>query len=105
MYAIVKVRGLQFKAEPNSIIRVPLLDNEIGQGVTFDQVLLWSDGQTTTVGSPLVAGKSVSGEVVRHSRSDKIRIFKKKRRKKYRRRGNHRQWFTEVRLTGFGSQG
>jgi large subunit ribosomal protein L21 len=103
MYAIVKVRGLQFKAEPNSIIRVPLLDNEIGQGVTFDQVLLWSDGTTTTVGSPLVAGKSVSGEVVRHSRSDKIRIFKKKRRKKYRRRGNHRQWFTEVRLTGFGS--
>ena len=56
-------------------------------------------------GSPLVAGNSVSGEIVRHSRSDKIRIFKKKRRKKYRRRGNHRQWFTEVRLTGFGSQG
>ncbi len=103
MYAIVKVRGLQFKAEPNTIIRVPLLESEVGQGVTFDQVLLWSDGETTTVGAPLVAGKSVSGEVVRHSRSDKIRIFKKKRRKKYRRRGNHRQWFTEVRLTGFSS--
>jgi large subunit ribosomal protein L21 len=103
MYAIVKVAGLQFKAEPNAIIRVPLLDQEVGQGVRFDQVLLWSDGKTTTVGSPLVAGKSVTGEIVRHSRSDKIRIFKKKRRKKYRRRGNHRQWYTEVRLTGFGS--
>lgn len=103
MYAIIKAGGLQFKATPNSIIRVPLLQLEVGQAVTFDQVLLWSDGKSTTVGAPLVSGKSVSGEVVKHSRSDKIRIFKKKRRKKYRRRGNHRQWFTEVRLTGFGS--
>lgn len=101
MYAIVKVNGQQFKATPNSIIRVPLLDHEVGQAVTFDQVLLWSDGEKTQVGAPLVAGKSVRGEIVRHSRSDKMRIFKKKRRKKYRRRGNHRQWFTEVRVTGF----
>jgi len=102
MYAIVKVGGLQFKATPNSIIRVPLLKDEVGRSVTFDQVLLWSDGQNTEIGSPLVAGKTVSGEVLRHTRSEKLRIFKKRRRKNYRRRGNHRQWFTDVRLTGFG---
>jgi large subunit ribosomal protein L21 len=101
MYAIVKVGGLQFKAVPNSIIRVPLLAEEVGGSVTFDQVLLWSDGQDTKVGAPFVSGKSVRGEVVRHSRSEKLRIFKKRRRKNYRRRGNHRQWFTEARLTGF----
>jgi large subunit ribosomal protein L21 len=101
MYAIVKVNGQQFKATPNAIIRVPLLDQEVGQAVTFDQVLLWSDDKDTQVGAPLVAGKSVRGEILRHSRSEKLRIFKKRRRKNYRRRGNHRQWFTEVRLTGF----
>jgi large subunit ribosomal protein L21 len=102
MYAILKINGQQFKASPNAIIRVPLQDKEVGQEVTFDQVLLWSDGDSTTVGAPLVSGKSVRGEIVRHSRTDKIRIFKKKKRKKYRRRGNHRQWFTEVRLKSFG---
>jgi len=101
MYAIVKVGGLQFKATPNEIIRVPLLEDEVGKRVTFDQVLLWSDDTSTTIGSPLVAGKSVTAEVVRHTRSEKLRIFKKRKRKKYRRRGNHRQWFTEVRIAGF----
>jgi large subunit ribosomal protein L21 len=99
MYAIVKVGGLQFKATPNAIIRVPLLDEEVGKSVTFDQILLWSDDKNTTVGAPLVSGKSIKAEVVRHSRSDKLRIFKKRKRKKYRRRGNHRQWFTEVRVS------
>lgn len=101
MYAIVKVGGLQFKATPNTIIRVPLLDEEVGKSVTFDQVLLWDDDTTTTIGSPLISGKSITAEIVRHTRSEKLRIFKKRKRKKYRRRGNHRQWFTEVRIAGF----
>jgi large subunit ribosomal protein L21 len=101
MYAIVKVGGLQFKATPNTIIRVPLLEEEVGKSVTFDQVLLWDDDNTTTIGSPLISGKSITAEVVRHTRSEKLRIFKKRKRKKYRRRGNHRQWFTEVRIAGF----
>jgi large subunit ribosomal protein L21 len=102
MYAIVKIAGLQFKATPNSILRVPKLEAEVGGNVTFDQVLLWSDGKDTQVGAPLVSGRSVTGEVIRHARGDKIIVFKKKRRKGYRRRNGHRQWFTEVRLTGFG---
>jgi large subunit ribosomal protein L21 len=102
MYAIVKINGQQFKATPNAVLRVPRLEAEVGTAVTFSDVLLWSDETETRVGAPLVAGKSVTGEVVRHSRSGKIRIIKKKRRKNYRRKANHRQWFTEVRLTGFG---
>jgi large subunit ribosomal protein L21 len=102
MYAIVRIGGLQFKATPNAILRVPKLEAEVGGSVTFGDVLLWSDGKSTQVGSPLVAGKSVSGEVVRHGRADKIVVFKKKRRKNYRRKNGHRQWYTEIRLTGFG---
>ncbi len=102
MYAIVKIAGQQFKATPNSILRVPLLEAEVGGSVKFDEVLLWSDGKSTEVGTPFVSGKSISGEVVRHGRADKIIVFKKKRRKGFRRKNGHRQWFTEVRLSGFG---
>lgn len=101
MYAILKISGLQFKATPNAILRVPKLETEVGGSVTFKDVLLWSDGTNTEVGAPLVAGKSVSAEVVKHSRAEKIIVFKKKRRKGYRRKNGHRQWYTEIRLTGF----
>jgi large subunit ribosomal protein L21 len=103
MYAIVKIAGVQFKATPNLVLRVPKLDAEVGGDVTFDEVLLWSDGAETQVGAPFVSGKSIRGEVIRHGRGDKVIVFKKKRRKGYRRRNGHRQWFTEIRLAGFGS--
>ncbi len=103
MYAIVKIAGLQFKATPNSILRVPKLDAEVGGNVTLNEVLLWSDGKETQVGAPFVDGKTVRAEVVRHGRGDKIIVFKKKRRKGYRRRNGHRQWFTEIRLADFGA--
>ena len=101
MYAILKISGQQFKATPNAILRVPKMEAEIGGNVTFGDILLWSDGDNTLVGAPLVSGKSVSAEVVKHGRGDKIVVFKKKRRKGYRRKNGHRQWYTEVRLTGF----
>jgi len=101
MYAILKISGQQFKATPNAILRVPKMEAEIGGKLTFSDVLLWSDGDATMVGAPLVSGKSVSAEVVKHGRGDKIIVFKKKRRKGYRRKNGHRQWYTEVRLTGF----
>lgn len=101
MYAILKISGLQFKATPNAILRVPKMEAEVGGNVTFNDVLLWSDGNNTEVGAPLVQGKSVRGEVVKHARADKIIVFKKKRRKGYRRKNGHRQWYTEIRLTNF----
>ena len=99
MYAILKINGQQFKATPNAILRVPKMDAEIGNKVTFSEVLLWSDGDSTVVGAPLVEGKSVGGEVVKHSRADKIIVFKKKRRQNYRRKNGHRQHQTVLRIT------
>jgi large subunit ribosomal protein L21 len=96
MYAVVKIKNQQVRVEPGCFLRVPLLGGEPGEAVSFDEVLLWSDGNETKIGEPLVAGAAVQAEVVRHGRSRKIVVFKKKRRKNYRRKKGHRQAFTEI---------
>lgn len=96
MYAIVDIAGKQFKVEGNKKVYVPLLDNEVGSKVTFDQVLLVSENDKVQVGTPTVAKASVEATVVAHVKGDKIRIFKYKRRKGFRRRQGHRQQFTQV---------
>lgn len=101
MYAIVNIAGVQMKVTPNARLRVPRLEAEVGGEVTLEQVLLWSDGETVEVGRPLVEGKSLRAEVLRHGQGDKVIVFKKKRRKKYRRKNGHRQSFTEIRLKDF----
>ena len=101
MYAIVDISGQQFKAEPNVVLRVPLLDVEEGGEVTLDKVLVWADGDAVEFGRPTVEGKSLTAEVLRHGKDKKIIVFKKKRRKKYRRKNGHRQQFTEIRLREF----
>ena len=98
MYAIIRTGGHQFRAEPGKTLRIPSLDVEPGQTVQFDEVLLGADGETIKVGAPMVSGASVSAEVVRHGRGEKIIIFKHKRRKNYRRKQGHRQGFTEVKV-------
>jgi large subunit ribosomal protein L21 len=98
MYAIIRTGGKQFRAEPGKSIRIPSLDAEPGQTVTFDDVLLGADGDQIKVGAPVVSGAAVTAEVVRHGKGEKIIIFKHKRRKNYRRKQGHRQKFTEVRV-------
>lgn len=98
MYAIVRIAGQQFRATPDAVLRVPHLDAEVGGEVTFDEVLLVSDGSSVEVGRPFVEGRAVRAEVLRHGRDRKIIVFKKKRRKKYRRKRGHRQLFTEIRV-------
>ena len=98
MYAVFQTGGKQFRAEPGGRIRIPSLDAEPGETITFDEVLLASDGDDVSVGTPVVDGASVKAEVVRHGRDDKIIVFKRKRRKKYRRKKGHRQKFTEIRV-------
>ena len=100
MYAVVKIKNQQYRVEADHLLQVPLLDSEVGATVTFDDVLLFADGEEIRVGSPLVPGCSVAAEVLRHGRSRKIIVFKKKRRKNYRRKKGHRQGFTEIRITG-----
>jgi len=99
MYAVFETGGKQFRAEPGSRLRIPSLDVEPGVSVTFDHVLLAGDGeQNVQVGTPTVEGASVTAEVVRHGRGDKVIVFKRKRRKGYRRKQGHRQNFTEIRI-------
>jgi large subunit ribosomal protein L21 len=91
--------GKQFRAEKGKTIRLPLMDAEAGAKVTFDEVLLSSDGQTIRAGTPLVAGAKVEAEVVGVGKEPKIYVFKFKRRKNYRRKTGHRQKYTEIRIT------
>lgn len=98
MYAVFRTGGKQFRAEAGKKIRVPSLEVEPGDSVTFEDVLLASDGLDVQVGLPMVEGAKVKAEVVRHGRDKKIIVFKRKRRKGYRRKQGHRQGFTEIRV-------
>jgi len=99
MYAIFRAAGKQFRAEKGITLQVPLMDAEPGSKLTFDEVLLTSDGETIKAGTPLVKGAKVTCEVVGTAKADKIYVWKFKRRKNYRRKTGHRQKYTEVRIT------
>ncbi|MDO5036300.1 MAG: 50S ribosomal protein L21 [Porphyromonas sp.] len=98
MYGIVEIQGQQFKVESGKKVYVyHIKDAKEGDTLEFDQVLLLADGENTTVGTPTVEGAKVVCEVVKPLvKSDKVLVFKKKRRKGYRRRQGHRQHFTQL---------
>jgi len=99
MYAVFQTGGKQFRAEPGGRLRIPTLEAEPGDSVTFDHVLIAGDGdEKVHVGTPVVDGASVTAEVLRHGRGDKVIVFKRKRRKSYRKKQGHRQNFTEIRV-------
>jgi large subunit ribosomal protein L21 len=99
MYAVFRTGGKQFRAEVGKTLRVPSLDVDEGSTITFDDVLLSSKGDEVVVGSPVVEGASVKAEVVKHGRDKKVIVFKRKRRKQYRKKAGHRQGFTEVKVS------
>jgi large subunit ribosomal protein L21 len=96
MYAIVDIAGQQFKVEKNQKVYVHRLDAKEGSKVDFNKVLLVDDNGKVTVGSPVLENMVVSASVVSHLRGDKVKIFKKKRRKGYQKLSGHRQDFTEI---------
>ncbi len=98
MYAIVKTGGKQYRVAPNDILQVEKLDGEPGDVVVLDQVLMVATDKGLEVGAPLVEGASVSCELVDQIRGKKIVIFKKKRRKHYRRKRGHRQHYTVLKV-------
>lgn len=99
MFAIVSIAGQQFKVEGGQKIFVHRLDAKEGDKLTFDQVLLTSDGNQTNVGTPVLSGSSVSATVLEEVvKGDKVIIFKKKRRKGYRLKKGHRQQFTLLQI-------
>lgn len=99
MFAVIKTGGKQYKVAKDGLLRVEKLLAAAGENVIFDQVLAVGDDKGATLGKPLVAGASVTATVVEQERSDKIIIFKKKRRQNYRRRNGHRQNVTLVKIT------
>lgn len=100
MYAIFRAQGKQFRAEQGKTIQLPRMEAEPGSKITFDEVLLASDGDTVVAGTPTVKGAKVEAEVLGETKGEKIYVFKFKRRKNYRRKTGHRAKFTEVRITG-----
>ena len=96
MYAIVNISGKQYKILKGSRIRVPKQNGESGSSLTFNEVLLISDGKNTQIGEPTLSGASVSAKILSHGRDKKILVYKKKRRKGYQRKNGHRQWYTEL---------
>ena len=100
MYAVIRTGGKQYRVEQGDVLRIEKLEVGTGENVDFDEVLLVADGDNINVGQPRVAGAKVTAEVVSQGRHDKIRIMKFRRRKHYRRQAGHRQWFTEVKITG-----
>ncbi|MFI5176077.1 MAG: 50S ribosomal protein L21 [Terriglobia bacterium] len=98
MYAVICSGGKQYRVQPGETIRVDKLDVEVGQNVKFDEVLAVKTETDFKVGTPVVAGASVSGTVVDHGRADKIIVFKFKRKKQYKKKTGHRQDFTAVKI-------
>jgi large subunit ribosomal protein L21 len=101
-YAIIRTGGKQYRVAPGEVVRIERLAGEVGAAIEFTEVLLTAGDGAVRIGTPLVEGVKVSGEIVGQERDRKIRIFKKKRRKNYRRRRGHRQSITAVRVTAIG---
>ncbi len=98
-YAVIQTGGKQYRVAPGDVITIEKLEGEPGSELSFDEVLLTSQDGSVQIGSPTLAGASVTGEIVGQGRAKKILVFKKKRRKKYRKRQGHRQYETRVRVS------
>ena len=97
-YAVIRTGGKQYRVSPGELLRIESLTSEVGSDVAFAEVLLTSVDGAIQVGTPLVAGATVTARVTQHGKEKKILVFKKKRRKNYRRRRGHRQHFTAVQI-------
>ncbi len=100
MYAVLETGGKQYRVAVGDVIRVEKLEVAAGDSVNLDKVLMVADGDKLRIGAPNVAGASVTATVKAHGRADKIRIFKMRRRKHYRKNQGHRQHYTEIEITG-----
>jgi large subunit ribosomal protein L21 len=105
MYAIVEIAGQQFKVSKDLKVYVNRLTNEEGSKVSFDKVLLLDDNGAITLGAPAIEGASVEAKVLQHLKGDKVIVFKKKRRKGYKKRNGHRQYLTQIVIEGISASG
>ncbi|MFB9886611.1 50S ribosomal protein L21 [Balneatrix alpica] len=103
MYAVIVSGGKQYRVKAGESIKLEKLTAEVGASVEFDKVLLVANGEDIKIGAPVVEGAKVTAEVVTHGRGEKVRIIKFRRRKHHMKRQGHRQWFTEVKITGINA--
>ena len=98
MYAVIKTGGKQYRVAAGEKIKVEQIAADVGQEITFDEVLAVGNGSDLSIGAPLVSGASVVAKVVSHGKHDKVRIFKMRRRKHYQKHQGHRQNYTELHI-------
>lgn len=103
MYAVIESGGKQYRVTEGQTLRLEKLEAAEGANVDFDRVLMVTDGDNVQVGTPYVGGGKVSATVKAHGRGEKIRVVKFRRRKHYGKETGHRQWFTEVQITGISA--
>lgn len=104
MYAVIVTGGKQYRVAVGDVLRVEKLSADAGASLNLDQVLMVADGDDIRLGGPVLSGASVSATVKSHGRGDKIRIFKMRRRKHYRKHAGHRQDYTEIEITGISGK-
>lgn len=105
MYAIVEIAGQQFKVAKDQKVYVHRLQEEEGTSISFDKVLLIGDNGTITIGAPAIEGAEVTAKILGHLQGDKVIVFKKKRRKGFRKKNGHRQALTEIQVEGILASG
>ena len=103
MYAVIVSGGKQHRVTEDEVLKLEKIEVETGASIDFDKVLLVAKGDDVKIGAPVVAGAKVTAEVVGHGRHEKVRILKFKRRKHHKKKMGHRQWFTEVKITGINA--
>jgi large subunit ribosomal protein L21 len=103
MYAVIKTGGKQYRVASGDKFKVEKLEADVGTEITFADVLMVADGDNIKVGTPMLSGAAVKATVVSHGRGDKVRIFKMRRRKHYRKTQGHRQHYTEVQISSISN--
>lgn len=99
MFAVIRTGGKQYKVAKDTYLQVEKLDANVGDKIQISEVLMVSDGTTTTVGAPVITGAMVTAEILEQGRAEKVIIFKKRRRQNYRRKNGHRQHLTTIKIT------
>ncbi len=103
MYAVIMTGGKQYRVSEGQTLKLEMLPAEVGSSVNFDQVLMVGNGEDIRIGQPYLTNVNVSADVITHGRAEKIKIIKFRRRKHFKKQMGHRQYFTEVKITGINA--
>lgn len=103
MYAVIESGGKQHRVIEGEVLKLEKIEIGTGESISFDKVLMVGQGADVRIGAPYVESGKVTAEVLNHGRADKVTIIKFKRRKHHRKQQGHRQWFTEVKITGISA--